>query len=226
MDKIKGGKSDNMNQDDIAKMHKVEVNHILNQLELGIQVEFEHTNDYYLAKEIALDHLYENPNYYTESRPNKWAEQELKKEKVYEYVKTFSQFVKENENSYINIPNNFKSRLDIEKKKSEGYLKSPIEYKLKIKILSDFNYAYNRFLETLEYKQIYDENSILDSLKSTYYYFSQGKFTDLNKITFDEFISIFNSELDKFKYTDFIENTKNRIKLAEDVSNLVSNKLK
>lgn len=33
-------------------------------LEKGIKVELEHTNDRALAKEIAMDHLTEDPNYY------------------------------------------------------------------------------------------------------------------------------------------------------------------
>lgn len=31
----------------------------------GIKVELEHTNDVYIAMLIAMDHLYEIPNYYT-----------------------------------------------------------------------------------------------------------------------------------------------------------------
>lgn len=36
------------------------------ELELGIKTEMEHTNNKDLAKEIAMDHLAEFPNYYTE----------------------------------------------------------------------------------------------------------------------------------------------------------------
>jgi hypothetical protein len=36
------------------------------QLAMGITVEMEHTQDERIAKEIALDHLQENPNYYSE----------------------------------------------------------------------------------------------------------------------------------------------------------------
>lgn len=35
------------------------------ELELGIRVEMEHTNDREIAKEIALDHLAEDPKYYS-----------------------------------------------------------------------------------------------------------------------------------------------------------------
>jgi len=36
-----------------------------NQLSIGVQVEMEHTNDLDIAKEIAMDHLTEDPEYYT-----------------------------------------------------------------------------------------------------------------------------------------------------------------
>jgi hypothetical protein len=49
---------------DIAKMHDVSVSHIVRQLEKGIEAEYEHTSDFDLAKEIALDHLAEDPDYY------------------------------------------------------------------------------------------------------------------------------------------------------------------
>lgn len=49
---------------DIAKMHDVGVSHIVRQLEKGIEAEYEHTSDFKLAKEIALDHLAEDPDYY------------------------------------------------------------------------------------------------------------------------------------------------------------------
>lgn len=35
------------------------------ELEMGIEVEKEHTDDEELAKKIALDHLAEDPHYYT-----------------------------------------------------------------------------------------------------------------------------------------------------------------
>jgi len=48
----------------IAKMHDVSISHVVKQLEKGIEVEYEHTSDFKLAKEIALDHLAEDPDYY------------------------------------------------------------------------------------------------------------------------------------------------------------------
>jgi len=50
---------------DLVNKHKVSREHILDQLFKGIQVELEHTKDEQIAREIALDHLAEDPGYYT-----------------------------------------------------------------------------------------------------------------------------------------------------------------
>lgn len=49
---------------EIAKKHDVSYEYILNQLSKGIKVELEHTSVASIAKEIALDHLNERPDYY------------------------------------------------------------------------------------------------------------------------------------------------------------------
>ena len=49
----------------IAKKHDVPVNFIQKQLKMGIEVEKEHTKKEAKAREIALDHLLELPDYYT-----------------------------------------------------------------------------------------------------------------------------------------------------------------
>ena len=53
---LKGGKSENLNSEDVDP----------DQLEIGIAVEMEHTDLPEISLEIALDHLSENPTYYTE----------------------------------------------------------------------------------------------------------------------------------------------------------------
>lgn len=49
---------------ELVKMHSVPAKQILKQLEMGIKAEYEHTSDFEVAKEIALDHIAEDPNYY------------------------------------------------------------------------------------------------------------------------------------------------------------------
>jgi hypothetical protein len=69
---LKGGKSDGKTLEDIAKKHdkkgyydvKDMVSSLQKQLNKGVKVEMEHTDDKNRAKEIAMDHLWEDPNYY------------------------------------------------------------------------------------------------------------------------------------------------------------------
>ena len=79
MEKLKGGISDKKTLSDIAIKHtyddsrdrldKGEFNnmlkHLKKQLNMGIGIESEHTNNELMAREIAMDHLSEDPNYYT-----------------------------------------------------------------------------------------------------------------------------------------------------------------
>lgn len=51
--------------EELAKHHNVDLDVIMSELEKGIEVEKEHTSDEEVAREIALDHLLEFPDYYT-----------------------------------------------------------------------------------------------------------------------------------------------------------------
>lgn len=64
-----------MTVDQIAKKHGVSIDKIEAQLKMGIEVEKEHTKDEKTAREIALDHLSEKPDYYTKLK--KMVEQSL-----------------------------------------------------------------------------------------------------------------------------------------------------
>jgi len=61
---IKGGKADDMTSQDIADKHNVGVEDIEKQINIGVKIEFEHTTDTNVAREIAMDHLMEFPDYY------------------------------------------------------------------------------------------------------------------------------------------------------------------
>jgi hypothetical protein len=61
---IKGGKSDKMTPQNIANKFKVSVSDIEAQLKKGVEVESEHTDDKEKAREIAMDHVSEFPDYY------------------------------------------------------------------------------------------------------------------------------------------------------------------
>ena len=62
---ITGGLSAGMTIDAIAKHHGVEMDELKPEYDKGIKVEMEHTKDPEIAAEIARDHLYEDPKYYT-----------------------------------------------------------------------------------------------------------------------------------------------------------------
>jgi hypothetical protein len=59
------GLSQGMDLEDIAKKHNVDIKHLEQQLEMGIEVEKEHDDDMTIRKTIAMDHLVEDPDYYT-----------------------------------------------------------------------------------------------------------------------------------------------------------------
>jgi DNA polymerase III epsilon subunit-like protein len=63
-DLIPGGVSDGKSAHDIANKHNVPLEQIQKQIQMGIKVEMEHTNDRAKAEEIARDHLMELPDYY------------------------------------------------------------------------------------------------------------------------------------------------------------------
>ena len=79
-EKLKGGISDNKTLMDLAKKHsyddssdsttKDRINNMFqtlkSQFKKGLKVELEHTDNKSIAKEIVLDHLSEDPHYYTE----------------------------------------------------------------------------------------------------------------------------------------------------------------
>jgi hypothetical protein len=62
---ITGGLSDKMSLKDIANKHNVDIDELMKEYRMGIKVEMEHTDNPKIAAEIARDHLFEDPKYYT-----------------------------------------------------------------------------------------------------------------------------------------------------------------
>jgi hypothetical protein len=54
-----------MSLEDIAKKHNIDISELQKELEKGAKVEHEHTNSEEHAKRVAMDHLVEDPKYYT-----------------------------------------------------------------------------------------------------------------------------------------------------------------
>lgn len=70
---LEGNKSDNMTPEEVyqrAASHKkwYYLEDFEKELQAGIAVEMEHTDDPEEARRIALDHLYEDPEYYEKLR--------------------------------------------------------------------------------------------------------------------------------------------------------------
>lgn len=64
-EKLKGGLADGKTLEDIATHHKVSIEKLKTQWDMGMDVEKEHTSDNLEADEIVKDHLWEDPEYYT-----------------------------------------------------------------------------------------------------------------------------------------------------------------
>ena len=64
IEKIPGGLAKGMTIEDLANHHKVDVDIIKKALAKGIKTELEHTTSKEIAKEIAMDHVYEDLKYY------------------------------------------------------------------------------------------------------------------------------------------------------------------
>jgi hypothetical protein len=63
-EKLKGGKADNLTIEDLSKKHKVSKDEVYDRLVDGMKEEMEHTDEISVAKEIAMDHLFQDINYY------------------------------------------------------------------------------------------------------------------------------------------------------------------
>jgi predicted nucleotidyltransferase len=137
---MKGGKANKLTLPEIAKKHakkyKVSIadltSELTAQLKLGIKTEMEHTDIKKQAKEIALDHLAEDPKYYTKLKKAKLEENIIKKLK-----------------EEINIPSKLKSDVKIEYHKNlnpKFWLNNHLKSNIRKNLLSLAKY----YFKTLE----------------------------------------------------------------------------
>lgn len=63
-EKLKGGLADGKTVKDLATMHKLSTPQMMALVKHGVAVELEHTSETDKAKEVAMDHLYEDADYY------------------------------------------------------------------------------------------------------------------------------------------------------------------
>lgn len=63
-DKIPGGLADGMTLEDLANYHETTIDDLIEKVSDGVNAEMEHTTEISIAIEIAMDHIYEDLNYY------------------------------------------------------------------------------------------------------------------------------------------------------------------
>ena len=74
-DELEGGVGDEMTLKKISKIHRVSLSDLVDEFSNGVDVEKEHTDDLKTAMEIAMDHLSEDPHYYTKLKKLETKEQ-------------------------------------------------------------------------------------------------------------------------------------------------------
>jgi hypothetical protein len=67
-EEVAGGEAEGMSPEDLAKKHKVDIKDIEKEIKVGTKIEMEHTDSKKMAKEIAMDHIAEFPDYYTNKK--------------------------------------------------------------------------------------------------------------------------------------------------------------
>lgn len=109
-----GHLSKGMSPQDIANKHRVDIDSIKHQLKMGIKVEKEHTSSLKAAARIALDHLYEDPKYYSKlSKLRLENKSSLNKELVDEFIQACMDELDLNELPKITFSNNSKEAIDM-----------------------------------------------------------------------------------------------------------------
>ena len=95
---LKGGKSDKLSLKQIADKFDVSIETIKSQIQKGVKVEMEHTDDKEKAREIATDHVSEFPDYYDRlMKMEKKADKEWKTSDVTENTKSLiKRLIREN----------------------------------------------------------------------------------------------------------------------------------
>jgi len=109
------GLSKSMSIQDIANKHKVNIDTLKQELKKGIKVEKEHTGDVKKAARIAMDHLFEDPNYYTKLAKLNLEENKssLNKDLVKEFMRTCMNELELEQLPKITLSNNSQEAIDM-----------------------------------------------------------------------------------------------------------------
>jgi hypothetical protein len=103
-EELEGGKADGMTPQDIADKHGVNIKEVQKELEVGIEIEMEHTDSPIKAKEVVMDHLHEFPDYYSNKEHGlKVSEKGLEKVHETTILEFFGAFGKKNKDDQYNL---------------------------------------------------------------------------------------------------------------------------
>jgi hypothetical protein len=178
---MKGGKADKLTLSKIVEIHKdkkpkVFIEDLMYQLRLGIKTEMEHTDNKKQAKEIAMDHLAENPKYYTKLKKAKLEEiitKELKEEPIPSKLKSdveIEYHKKLNPQFWLN--NHLKSNIRKNLLNLAKFYFNSLELDSKVKIkdiiftgsLANYNYTNSSDIDlhiVIDYKDVSDDKDFV-----------------------------------------------------------------
>ena len=100
---LKGGKADKLTPKEIADKFNVSTSKITTQITKGEKVESEHTNNKGKAKEIAMDHVSEFPDYYDRLEKMEKEAEKYWKSKLTEDKKIIKKLLRENLDNKQNL---------------------------------------------------------------------------------------------------------------------------
>jgi len=171
-DKIPGGKAKGKSLKDIAMMHSTDksdsrkIDKLLDSLKIelkkGIKTELEHTTNEEYAKEIAMDHLYEDPKYYTKLSKI----EEMKNTKKLN-LNDLSRMVKKALNEEFEGGVNYDTDVAIELKSKVGQLSKLTPYVLELgnRVVSDITGKVSVYEDTTLKKKFNNVDDLLKGIK-------------------------------------------------------------
>jgi len=179
---IMGGLADHITVEDLAQMHKVSLSQILSQLNKGVKVEMEHTNNPDVAHEIALDHIYEDPQYY-----DKLATIELEEGKqvgtLYHFTKisNVDSIIKGNELNGVQIDVNSKIDRDARFFRQEKDTESHTENEYFISFTRDkLLYKKNPNIGGSSARMVFDGNKLSNNNQIKPFFYYKDEYDDHN----------------------------------------------
>lgn len=109
---LKGGKADKLTPKEIADKFNLSTSKVTSQITKGEKVESEHTNNKGKAKEIAMDHVSEFPDYYDRLEKMEKQAEKYWKTKLTEDKKVIKKLLRENLDNKQNVEQQIQAELE------------------------------------------------------------------------------------------------------------------